>query len=125
MIMLNDKIYQLIFDELLKYLPTDWEKLIVYLEHGEEAYSYSFYVEENGVYTKCFDIKDISEEELFASFAKIEKEVSAERNKQSNAWSNMTMIVEATGKMKTDFDYTDLSVGSYQYNKNWKKKYLG
>ena len=27
-------------------------------------------------------------------------------------------------RYKTDFDYTDLSEGSYQHKKNWKKAYL-
>lgn len=36
----------------------------------------------------------------------------------------MTMIIDGNGNMKTDFDYTDLSRGNYQYKKAWKKKYL-
>lgn len=125
MIMLNNKIYQMIYDELFKYLPISWERLIVYLEYGEDSYSYSFYVKENGEYTKCFDMENVSEDMLYSSFAKIERMVSAERCKQNDGlWSNMTMIVESIGRMKTDFDYTDLSAGNYQYKKNWKKKYL-
>lgn len=33
--MINDKVYQSIFDEVSKYLPNDWGKLVVYLEFGE------------------------------------------------------------------------------------------
>ena len=36
----------------------------------------------------------------------------------------MTFIVDSKGKMKTDFDYTDLSEGSYEYKKAWKQKYM-
>ena len=36
----------------------------------------------------------------------------------------MTVIVEKSGKMHADLDYTDLSEGTYQFKKNWKKKYL-
>jgi hypothetical protein len=36
----------------------------------------------------------------------------------------MTMIVSSKGEMHTDFDYTDLSQGAYQYKKNWKRRYL-
>lgn len=123
MIMMNDKIYQMIFNEVSDFLPDDWSKLVVYLEHGEEAYSYSFYVKMDGNYVKCFDLA-VSEEKLFAAFARIEKYVSKERNKLEKCWSNMTMIVDNRGNMKTDFDYTDLSNGNYQYKKAWKKKYL-
>lgn len=121
--MINHKIYQLIFDEISNFLPDEWTKLVIYLEHGEEAYSYSFYVKINGEYVKCFDLP-VSEEKLFAAFARIENNVSKERCKLDNHWSNMTMIVDDRGNMKADFDYTDLSNGNYQYKKAWKKKYL-
>ena len=123
--MLSGEIYQVIFDEISEYLPNFWEKLIVYLEHGQESYSYSFYVKENGKYIKCFDLKEISEDKMYASFARIEKIVSEERKKFcKEVWSNLTMVVNSDGKMKMDFDYTDLSLGNYEYKKNWKEKYL-
>lgn len=110
----------MIYDELSKYLPDSWERLVVYLEHGEDSYAYSFYVKEQGKYVKCFNIEGISEEELYKSFAIIEKEISDERSRQKGElWSNMTMVVESNGKMKTDFDYTDLSIGNYRYKKKW------
>lgn len=110
----------MIYDELSKYLPDLWERLVVYLEHGEYSYAYSFYVKEQGKYVKCFDIEDISEEELYKSFVTIEKEISDEGSRQKGElWSNMTMVVESNGKMKTDFDYTDLSIGNYRYKKKW------
>ena len=88
---MNDKIYQLIFDAVSDFLPEEWTDLIVYLEHGEEAYSYCFYVKTHGKYIKCFDL-NIPEEKLLAAFARIEKKVSTERNKLDKCWSNMTMI---------------------------------
>lgn len=121
--MINDKIYQVIFDEISIFLPDNWTKLVVYLEHGEESYSYSFYVKVDEAFIKCFEL-NISEEELLKSFANIESFVSKERSKLNPCWSNMTMVVEDNGTMKTEFDYTDLSCGSYQYKKEWRKKYL-
>ena len=123
--MMNDRIYQLIFDKLEQYLPNYWDRLVVYLEHGAGSYSYSFFVKVGTSYTKCYDLKGINEDDLMTSFAQIEKAVSVERAKsKTELWTNMTMVVEATGKMKTAFDYTDLSSGSYQYKKSWKKAYL-
>ena len=124
--MLNNKTYQLIFDEIIDFLPDDWEKLVVYLEHGEESYSYSFYVKSNGEYTKCFDLQNIYEKDLLSAFSEIEKNVSEERNNSKDElWSNMTMVIDNKGNMKTDFDYSDLSGGNYHYKESWKKKYLG
>lgn len=123
--MINDKIYQGIYDEISKYLTPGWEKIVVYLEYGNASYSFSFYVKTKAGYIKCFELPDVSEKALDASFKKINKLVSGERNKEKDAlWTNMTMIVTANGDMHADLDYTDLSDGIYQFKKEWKKKYL-
>lgn len=123
--MINEKIYQTIFDEISKLIPTTWEKLIIYLEYGEDAYSFAFYILKNGKHIKCYDILGISEEKIFDAFDNIDSAVSKERNKDFNEqWSNMTMLIDKSGNMHTDFDYTDLSSGAYQYKKAWKQKYL-
>ena len=123
--MINEHIYQSIYDELEKYLFPEWDKLIVYLEYGNASYSFSFYVWAKDKYLKCYDIPLISEKELAESFSKIDRIVSAERNKENdNLWTNMTMTITKDGQMHTDFDYTDISEGTYQFKKNWKKKYL-
>ena len=123
--MINQNIYQSIFDELSKYLLPCWTKLVVYLEYGNTTYSISFYVQADGTFTKCYELLNVSQDELAKSFSYIDKMVSKERNSsKSDLWTNMTMTVSNTGKMKTDFDYTDLSEGTFQYKKQWKEKYL-
>ena len=121
---MNEKIYQNIYDELDKYLVAGWERLVVYLEYGKASYSFSFFVKTNDKYIKCYDLADVSDEELAASFAKIDKILEKERNKEKDAWTNMTICIDKSGGMHADLDYTDLSGGTYQYKKNWKKKYL-
>ena len=120
--MMNNKIYQMIFDEISCFLPSDWNKVVIYLEHGEESYSYAFYVKTDKDYIKCYDL-EISEDELFAAFSRMEQSISKERNTLAEKWSNMTMIVDNQGNMRTDYDYTDFSQGNYQYKKIWKEKY--
>ena len=123
--MINDNVYQFIFDEVCKYLPSKWDRVVIYLEYGESSYSMSFYVKESGNYTKCYDLKGISGEELYQSFKRINHAVAIERNMiTGEKWSNMTMVVERSGKMKVDFDYTDLTDKAYEYSKKWKKEYL-
>ena len=123
--MLNEKLYQNIFDRISVFLPDGWERLVVYLEYGEDSYSFSFYVKQKGKYVKCYDLPGISEEELMNAFKLIDKEVLEERKKtKRDLWSNMTMTVDNDGNMLTDYDYTNLSVGSYKYSKHWKAKYL-
>ena len=123
--MTNDSVYQSIFDEVCKYLPDDWEKVVIYLEYGESSYSISFYVKETGKYTKCYDLKGVFDEDLYQSFREINKDVTIQRSIiNGEKWTNMTMVVERSGKMHVDYDYTDLTEESYQYSKKWKKKYL-
>lgn len=122
--MMNSDIYQKIFDELDKYLIKGWKKLIVYLEYGKASYSFSFYEQIDDNYIKCYEIPEVSDEDLDKSFRKIDDIVSKERKTEKDIWTNMTMVIDSSGKMKTDFDYTDLSAGTYQYKKNWKTKYL-
>lgn len=123
--MINEKIYQDIYDELSQYLTFEWEKLVVYLEYGKASYSFAFYVKNKEGYVKCYELPGVSEKALDASFQKIDVLVSKERSKDKDTlWTNITMIVTSTGNMHTDIDYTDLSGGTYQFKKEWKKKYL-
>lgn len=122
---MNETVYQNIYEELNKYLMPDWEKLVVFLEYGNASYSFSFFVKNGKDYLKCYDLQGVSEEELAKSFKKIDNLISKERGKLKDVWTNMTMVVDNEGNMHTDYDYTDLSEGTYQFKKNWKKKYLG
>lgn len=123
--MLNNKIYQTIYDEICGFLPDSWDKLVVYLEYGEASYSMAFYVKEQSKYIKCFDLPGITDDELMSAFSRIDKAVMKERRQEKGElWTNMTMLLTPDGNMHTDFDYTDLSENAYQYSKDWKKKYL-
>ncbi|MDO4556555.1 MAG: DUF600 family protein [Lachnospiraceae bacterium] len=122
--MINDKVYQSIFEEIRGYLIQGWDKVVIYLEYGNASYTFAFYIKKGNQYTKCYDLLDVSEDALLKNFSKIDAIVSKERKKENADWSNMTMIVDSSGNMHTDFDYTDLTECSYQYKKIWKKKYL-
>jgi len=122
--MTNSMIYQRLFDELAQYLPPVWGKLVVYLEYGEASYSFSFYVKTNKGYVKCFDLPHVDESKIMSTFAEIDEIIAPEREKETQKWSSMTMIVQNSGEMHTDFDYSDLSEGTYSYKKAWKEKYL-
>ena len=123
--MTKGDLYQKIFSELDRYLPENWDKVVAYFEYGEESYSFSFFVKEREKYTKCYDLPGVSQGDIMKSFSSIDKILCAERKKnKSGLWSTMTMTIESNGHMKTDYDYSDLSTGTYQYKKNWKEKYL-
>lgn len=123
--MIQKKIFQKIFDEVNKCLPAKWERVVIYLEYGEDAYSYAFYIRTSGKYVNGFDLPNASEKNITDSFENIDKIIQKERSAiKDKPWTNMTMIVNGDGMMHTDFDYTDLAEGAYKYKKAWKKKYL-
>ena len=123
--MMNTNTYQMIFDELSKFLSTDWEKIVVYVEYGEDSYSYSLYERIRNNYTNGYDLPGISEKEIDKSFNKIDKMIRKEREKaKGELWTNMTIVITNSGDMKAEYDYTDLTEGTYQYKKDWKKRYL-
>ena len=123
--MINERLYQEIFDELSKYLVQGWDKLVIYLEYGAGSYSIAFYVKADQGYVKCYDLPGVSDEDLLTSFSAIDKLVSRELSKvKDELWSNMTITITSDGKMHADMDYTDLSGGTYRFKKDWKKKYL-
>lgn len=121
---MNEDIFQEIYEELADFFPTEWEKVIIYLEYGVNSYSFSFYVKQNDEYIKCYDIPGLDEKALMKSYNKIDKLVFAERISENMTWTNMTMVISSSGDFSTDYDYTDLSEDGYNYKKSWKKKYL-
>lgn len=122
--MMNEKVFQKIYDELDKYLLEGWTKLVAYFEYGVGSYSFSFYEKIGNKYIKCYDLDGVEEDSIDKSFKKIDKILLKERKNDKNCWTNMTMVVSSEGNMHSDFDYTDLSEGNYKYKKQWKEKYL-
>ena len=123
--MIDDKTYQKIYDELGRFLLPDWKKIVVYLEYGEGSYAFSFYEKIGDKYVNGYDLPGVKEKDIDAAFKKIDKLILKERKKEKgDPWTNMTMTLTKSGDMKANFDYTDLSEGTYQFKKNWKKKYL-
>ncbi len=123
--MLDEKIYQEIFDEIQEFIPSDWERIVFYLEYGEGSYTCEFYVKKDDIYIKCYDIPDLSEDNLLDSFGRIDEIVSQERKKAlGELWTSMTMTIEMDGNMRVDFDYSDLTEKAYRHTLEWKKYYL-
>jgi len=121
--MMNDNIYQKIYDEIEKYLPDKCDCSIIYIEYGENSYNMSFYVKSEGETVKCYDLPYVDEASLLDSFSKIDKIVGPEREAEENKWSNMTLVIDGDD-FNAYFDYTDLTKGSFAYKKAWKQKYL-
>ena len=124
---MNNEIFQEIFDILAPEFPKEWEKMIFYAGYTNGSYSMKFYTsDKNGIYTDCFSQAWAKREQLIRLFMRIDKLLAPERKLLDDKmkWSVMTMVVEADGNMKTEFDYDDISENSLDYEKEWKEKYL-
>lgn len=129
-----EKLYQEIGSTLNNMIPEGWDRLYAYAEISEFYTSVYFYYypfnKKNPVYSldieKQFYIdKKIfryNEDELDEYFEELWCEFKKQNQEQ---WTNLTFILESTGKMKIDYGYEDLSEANPVETKNkWMKKYL-
>ena len=124
---MDNEIFQKIFDILQPVLPTGWKKMVLFVGYTAGSYTMKYYTCDNqGIFTDCFSQSGINRAQLIKLFMSIDKAVTPERKKLDgkNKWSVLTMIVTDDGKMKTDFDYTDISDNAIAYEQSWKEKYI-
>ncbi len=123
---MDNKIFQEVFNILQSVLPQKWEKVCFFAGYTKGSYTMKYYTYNNGTYVDCFSQKEISRTQLIKGFMSIDKVLSTERKEldEEHRWSVMTMIVSADGSMKSEFDYDDISENAIQYERDWERKYL-
>ncbi len=124
---MNEAIFQNTFDKLQDFLPKSWETVVFYAGYTTGSYSMKFYADcGDGKYIDCFSQEGINKAQLIKLFMSIDKELSAERKKltDENKWTVFTMVIDAQGHMRTDFDYANIDENTISYEREWKKKYL-
>lgn len=124
---MDNKVFQEVFDMLQPFLPHDWNKMVLFIGYTTGSYSMKFYTYNSvGKYIDCFSQEGVSKAKLIQLFMAIDKRLSKDRKEldDKNKWSVMTMIVNADGSMKTEFDYADISENFIGYEQKWKEKYL-
>ena len=123
----NEKIIaESIYNELVKF-DVAWDKVVFYAEISKDNYMMEFYMpDKNGKYVKCYNIDNITDEELNKAFEQIFNAVNPIwlNLDEKNQWSNLTFIVDNEGNFQINYDYTDLTENCYEYRKQWKNKYL-
>ncbi|MDR1978125.1 MAG: antitoxin YezG family protein [Synergistaceae bacterium] len=122
-------IFQAIADALQAGLPADWNKICVYIELGDSYYEVTYYCFIDGMTEpiQCYklpELYNITEEQIDSVASGIAAILKEARAKSDDKWSVATYVLTLDGKFKIDYDYTDLSGGSYNYKKQWKSQYL-
>ena len=122
---MNEIDFQGIFDELQEALPEDWKRVAFYAAYTEGSYSMKFYSDlGDGKYIDCFQTSNFNKAQLIKLFMSIDKQLSVARKKCTPEWTMLTMVVDETGTMRTDFDYGDMSDRMVEYERKWKERYL-
>ena len=118
---MNEEMFQQIFDRIQSFLPDEWKKLAFYAGFTEGSYSMKYYVD-NGRdgYVDCFRLNGVKSSDLIKLFMEINKIISPERKKldADKRWNVLSMFVDSDGKMRTEFDYTDISENTISYEQH-------
>lgn len=129
---LQQQMYQSIFNKLAKCLPQRWKKVDFHLYHTSKYFGIKYFVlTENNQWLDCFEYLDKqTKDNLFDS---IEKEVAKTWNQlpDKHKWCVLNLIVDNQGHIDVNYDYADEvkdddeKLFSYLFNeeKEWAKKF--
>lgn len=124
---MDNELFQKVFDIIQPLLPVGWNKTILYVAYTSGSYSMKYYTkDEKDRYIDCFSNKTVGKAQLIRAFMNIDKIIVPERKKlaEKDQWSIFTLAVDKNGNMKADFDYTDITQNTIEYERRWKEKYL-
>lgn len=124
---MNGIIYQKVFDEIRNDIPEGWIKLVFFVAYTEGSYSMKYYYSLDGdTFWDCYSIKGLNASQLIKKFIRLDSILAEERMQliADKRWNVMTMVVEANGAFKTEYDYSDISENMISYEKKWREKYL-
>ncbi|VBB09908.1 Hypothetical protein LUCI_5206 [Lucifera butyrica] len=130
-----EQLYPTIASALVDIIPEDWDKVLLYAEFGDGYRQVLFYYypkgSNNPIYsldiTDKFNINqkqyDERETRLYNCFSKLREEF---KRQGQEPWTNLTFILDSTGKMKIDYNYDKVSqVCPVEKQGKWEAKYLG
>ncbi|WP_208590071.1 immunity protein YezG family protein [Gracilibacillus suaedae] len=129
-----EQTYQQIANTLVNIVPEEWERILLYAEYREGYRKiFFYYYPQTGikpVYSldiiDFFNIEeeeyDQLEDELYECFTMLWEEFKEQGQEQ---WTNLTFILDNTGKMKIDYGYEDISeISPVEKQDRWEAKYL-
>ncbi|MRX72839.1 DUF600 family protein [Bacillus lacus] len=130
----TQKLYQKIVNTLVNIVPEEWEKIYLYAEfrEGYKKVFFYYYTQFRAKPVYCLDITDLFnisvyaydelENELYKYFTVLWEEFEIQEHEQ---WTNLTFIIDSTGKMKINYGYENLSeISSIEKQNYWEAEYL-
>ena len=120
MIKMENEIYQSVVEELVKYLPDDWEKVAMNVEVSEHHCSAVFFVMINGEYIYSLDLQKKYGIDVIC-LCKDLLPILLPDQQEKNYYA-MNFYLKNTGEFNVEYDY-DEPENSYIYRKNWCDRY--
>lgn len=130
-----EQTYQQIANTLVNIVPEAWNKIFLYAEYRDEYKKvFFYYYPESGVkpvysldITDLFSINedefDELENKLYQCFSELWEEF---KEQEQELWTNLTFILDNTGKMKINYGYEDISqLSPVDKQEKWEAEYLG
>ena len=121
---MENEIYQSVVEELVKYLPTGWEKVDLYAEATEEHCCAFFYTMINGEYIYIYDLPNKYDmnieylEDLSMNLLPI-----LLPDQQEKKWFSMSFYLKNTGEFNVEYDYEKPS-NIVQYREDWDDRHV-
>lgn len=130
----EENLYTYIANTVLEMIPEKWDWVKLYDEYWEGYYKCYFYYSPagSGEHVYSLDIPDeyeISQE----TFDHLDEQLydyhkafwNEFKNQGEEPWTNLTLSLQSDGKMKIDYDYSDLSdLNPLEKRKRWESDYL-
>lgn len=129
-----EQIYQQIANTLVNIIPEEWKKIFLYAEfrEGYKKVFFYYYPETEGEPVYSLDITDlfnvdedefdVLENELYNCFSRLREEFKEQEQEQ---WTNLTFMLDNTGKMNINYGYEDISERSpVEKQDKWEAEYL-
>lgn len=121
-----DKFIKEIFNVLIKILPSDWGKLVLYITLGKNNQSVSFFLK-NKFSDKYYSFVDLQKLGIFSKFEfqNVSTEIGTKSREYQKTfekkWVGYTLVILRDGKNYIDFEYEN---NSSTLPVGWDKKYL-
>ena len=122
---MENNVYTELGKNIIAVLPKNWERVCLYAQISTDSCEFFFHVKIGDKYIYCFDLEKsygISRKELREKFKELHGLLSPDQKEKN--WYVLTFILNSDGKFSVEYEYTDYSENSLDYQRIWKEKYL-
>ncbi|BET16686.1 TIGR01741 family protein [Bacillus velezensis] len=131
------ELYQKIAEHLNEMIPSQWEKIVLYAEILDDSADIYFYftTPNNSDYLfshyipEQFNVSEEIYDQLLIELQELFEELKEEfKLDNQDIWTNLTLILENTGKFSIDYNYDDVlssQLDDLQRRDVWKYQNLG